>query len=84
VNTTIYPRNRTTRKLYRREPITEPGTRGYRSLPDGEEEIHYEVSMNIDALHSLARKAAGNKSQRCVDGPLTVRVLERKRIANAE
>ena len=82
--TTIYPRNRTSRRLYRREPINEPGTSGYRSLPDGEEEIIYEVTMDIEALHSLGRKAAGNKSQRCVDGPLAVRVLERKRIANAE
>lgn len=71
----------TTRKLYRREVINDqPGVMGTRSLPDGQEEIRYEASLNLAALDEMARKAAGNRRQRSIDGPLTVKVVSRKKL----
>lgn len=78
----IYPHNLTRRKLHKREPITgNLQETGFRSLPDGEEEIVYEVTVNLGMIDAMARKAAGSKGQKSSDGPLTVRVLTRKKIS---
>lgn len=76
----VYAKTRTTRMLRKMVPVTIGTGTGHTSQPDGTEEIYYEVSLDLDALHQMARKAAGNKSWKATDGPLLVRVLATKRI----
>lgn len=79
--TVIYQREHSTRRLFRREAITnEPGVSGTRSLSDGVEEFWYEVSIDRSDLETLARKAASNASLTAKAGPLVIRVLARKKV----
>jgi hypothetical protein len=82
-NQVVYPRLRTTRELRKHVPATfAPGStgRGITSVPDGTEEIYYEVSLDTTGLAIMARKAAGSTGQKSVDGPVTVKVLKRTRL----
>ena len=45
--------------------------------PDGKEEVFYEVSIRLEAVADMARKAADNAGQVSHAGPLRVRVLKR-------
>jgi hypothetical protein len=47
----------------------------------GKEEVFYEVSIRLDAVEDMARKAAGNAAQVSRAGPLRVRVLKRVAVA---
>jgi hypothetical protein len=79
----IYKNQGTIRQLSKRMPATfVEGShgKGFTSVPDGQERIIYEVSVDRSALHHMARKAAGNKSGVANDGALRVRVVERHRI----
>lgn len=76
----IFPKTRTTRRLTKMVPVTIGTGTGHTSVHDGQEEIYYEVSIDLDAMHHMARKAAGNKSWKAKDGALQVRVLATKRI----
>lgn len=67
----------TERTLYKRVPTSDG--RGTTSVPDGREELHYEATVDLGALNDMARKAAGSKAGRSTDGPLTVRIVNRKR-----
>lgn len=73
----IFPKTYTTRKLRKRVPLTFGS--GFTTIPDGEEELYYETSVNLDLLDQMARKAAGNSSSKSSDGPLTVKILARRR-----
>lgn len=75
----VYPRTRTTRLLRKRVPLASGS--GFTTEPDGVEEVFYETRIDMPALDYLARKAASNKAQRSIDGPLEVRILERRRIS---
>jgi hypothetical protein len=66
----IYPKSRTIRPLYRDGGIS-----------DGNEEIYYETSIDLAELAVMARDAARNKSGMSNDGPLRVRIIERRRTA---
>jgi len=77
--TIIYPKSRTTRELRRVVPC-DPPTVGHSTVPDGEEEIFYSVSLNTAQLHAMARQAAKSKGQVSNDGPLRVSIISRKRI----
>ena len=79
MNQVIYPKTRALRKLYKRVPCAFP-VNGFSTVDDGHEEIYYETSIDIHAMHLLAVKAAGNKSGVSKVGPLSVRVLERRRL----
>jgi hypothetical protein len=68
---------KTERNLSKRVPLTGGG---FSTAPDGTEEILYEVFLDGCALNGMARKAAGSKGQMSTDGPLTVKVISRKRI----
>jgi hypothetical protein len=59
--TVIYPKTRTTRELYKDVPILTDND--FIWEPDGEEEIFYEVSINLAAVQDMARRAAENHGQ---------------------
>lgn len=80
----IFAKTRTTRQLRKREQVTIGTGTGFTTVADGAEEIYYETSIDLDALHLMARKAAGNGSWKSNDGALQVRVLATKRIAEAK
>ncbi len=65
----VFPNNRTTRELRKR------GT----TEADGTEEIFYQVSVDLDGLDAMARKAA-SRSQSARAGPVCVRIFARARI----
>jgi hypothetical protein len=78
----IFQKTRSTRRLYRSEEIKSVDGRvtGKRGVSDGVEEFYYETSIDLDALHELARKAAANASLTAKDGPLRVKILARRRM----
>jgi hypothetical protein len=78
--TVIYPQACVTRQLYK-DVLTITDDNEFVWKPDGEEEVFYEVSIRLDAVEDMARKAAGNAGQMSNAGPLRVRVLKRVPIA---
>jgi hypothetical protein len=79
---TVYRKTRTTRNLFKRVPVTVPaGATGFASVNDGVEGIFYEISVNWDGLHEMARKAAGSKSGVSNDGPLRVKITSRRKLS---
>jgi hypothetical protein len=40
------------------------------------EKVMYRVELDVHKLHAMARKAAGSKGGRAVDGPVVVTVVE--------
>lgn len=76
----VFTKTRTTRNLRKREQVAVGTGTGFITVPDGAEEIFYETSIDLDALHLMARKAASNGGWKSNDGPLQVRVLATKRI----
>lgn len=81
-NQVVYPKLRTTRQLRKRVQVTigSNGGTGFQTVPDGAEEVYYEVSLDLADLQHMARKAAANKGWKAKDGPLHLRVLATKRI----
>ena len=75
----VFPRTRIVRAVRKRVPPAGPG-KGFTTEPDGEEELYYSTSVDLEELHQLARRAAQNKSGKAVDGSLEVRILERRRL----
>jgi hypothetical protein len=76
--TVIYPKTRTKRELYKDVPILTDNDLVWE--PDGEEEIFYEVAIDLAAVEVMARRAAYNSGQVSRAGPLRVSILERSRI----
>lgn len=76
--TIIYPKTRTTRALHKDVPILSDDDLIWE--PNGEEEIFYEVSVNLAAVEDMARRAAQSSGQVSRAGPLRVSVLKRARI----
>lgn len=85
----IFQNLKVTRELRRSEPVesgykggdgTWVTTKGFKSVPDGTEEVTYSVKVDLDTLAAMARKAAKSKGQRCYDGPITVVVVNRRKI----
>jgi hypothetical protein len=74
--TVIYPQVCVTRQLYK-DVLTITDDNEFVWEPDGKEEIFYEVSIRLEAVEQMARKAAGNAGQVSQAGPLRVRVLKR-------
>lgn len=72
----IFPKSRGTHPLYKRVDTQW----GFTSEADGSEEFYYETRINMEDLHHLAVKAARNKSGKAKDGPLSVKVIERRRM----
>jgi hypothetical protein len=54
-------------------------TRTVQKLLDGDEELFYEAVIDLQDLDWLARKAAKNKKGVAIDGPLCVRIIERRK-----
>jgi hypothetical protein len=79
MKTCIYDRLETTRNLHKRVPLVGGGT-GFTTVPDGAESLTYMVTVDLEQLKQMARKAAGNKGQVAVDGPLEVAVMSRRRL----
>jgi hypothetical protein len=78
-STILYPKTRTTRSLFKRVPI--PGQPGaFSQEADGIEELYYETTIDHEELHQLARDAARNKRGQAKDGPLHIRILERRKL----
>jgi hypothetical protein len=78
MNQVIYPKTRATREVRKRIPCQDG--RGFTSVPDGQEEIFYETSIDLNALRLVAEQAARNKKGTSKDGPLFVRIIARRRI----
>jgi hypothetical protein len=58
---------------------TTPGCHcNYWTRAELREELTFEVSLNLEGLENLARRAARNKQSRSTDGALTVKVTERR------
>ncbi len=51
---------------------------GFTHIADGEEDVTYEVTLDLDAVRWMAIKAARSRGQRSTDGPLSVRVTARR------
>ena len=78
--TVIYPQACVTRRLYKDIlAITDDNEFVWES--DGKEEVFYEVSIHLEGVEQMARKAAGNAGQVSNAGPLRVSVLKRVPIA---
>jgi hypothetical protein len=77
--TVIYPQACVTRQLYKDVPTITDNEFVWE--PDGKEEVFYEVSICLEALEQMARKAAENGGQVSHAGPLRVRVLKRIPVA---
>ncbi len=69
---------KTARQTYKPGPILEGGRR-HTSVPDCIEDLSYEVTISEAGLVIMARDAAANKGGKCVDGPVTVKIVNRKR-----
>jgi len=78
--TVIYPQACVTRQLYKDVP-TIAADNEFVWEPEGKEAVFYEVSIRLDAVEDMARKAAGNAGQVSNAGPLRVRVLKRFPVA---
>lgn len=61
-------------------PFHFPNT-GFTSRPDGHEEVFYSVTVDMAGLDSMAHKAARSKGGKSSDGPLVVRILERRKLS---
>lgn len=53
---------------------------GFTHVPDGKEEITYEVTADVVMLEQMARKAARNTRRESIDGPIKVRVTSRRKL----
>lgn len=51
-----------------------------RAIPDGVEELSFVVETDFKKLEYMAQLAAANKSSKSVDGPITVRIIARRKI----
>src|SRR5665213_360261 len=78
--TVIHPTATTTRQPYKDVPTIADNEFVWE--PEGKEEVFYEVSIRLDAVEDMARKAAGNAGQVSNAGPLRVRVLQRVPVAS--
>jgi hypothetical protein len=59
-----------------------PKTLTYRELPSNEQqEVWYETVLDLHQIHAMARRAAASKGQKSVDGPVTVRILELRKVS---
>jgi hypothetical protein len=77
---TIFTNRRTVRDLTEQKRNELPsGGHSYTWEKVGEEEVVYNVAVDIDQLAQMGRLAARNKSQKCKDGALLVEVVTRKR-----
>lgn len=74
----IFTNRRVIRELHKAAPLEGAGI-GHTTVRDGYEEILYEVTVDMDALDSMARVAARNKNGSSNDGPLRVKVTSRRR-----
>ena len=78
--TVIYPQACVKRQIYKDVP-TIADNNEFVWEPEGKEEVLYDVSIRLDAVEDMARKAAGNAGQVSHAGPLRVRVLKRVPVA---
>lgn len=75
---TIFSKLKTKRQVYKTVPIGD--VLGVRTMPDYEEELTFNVEVDMVVLSNMARRAAKNTHSRSVDGPITVTVAGRKRL----
>lgn len=68
---TVMSKTRATRQLFKGKWSMEP---------DGTEEYYYVIHASAAGLRALAAQAAKNKGGKAVDGPLTARIVERRKI----
>ena len=66
---------------WRRVPAAGPGASGFRGEKDGESDVTYVVELNESEIKQLAIRAARNRNQCSVSGPIRVRVLKRQKVA---
>ncbi len=76
----VFPKTRVVIPAYRYERCDTEKSSGVRSIPDGQEELYYETAIDLDALDRMARHASRNKSLKSHHGPLTVRILARRKL----
>jgi hypothetical protein len=78
----VFRETRCTRSLNKVVEITPKfsGDTGHRREPDGSEEFYFSTEIDLEALNYLGQRAAQNKSGKATDGPLTVRIIRRRRL----
>jgi hypothetical protein len=77
----IFAKTRITHSLHNLQRNTLPtGEPTATSVVDGLEEVYYETSLDLDALHLMAHTAAATRSGVCDEGPVRVRIVERRRL----
>lgn len=78
----IFKNLKTVRELSKRVPFRAGGSilESFTTISDGREQVTYSVEMDHDSVAHMARRAAANKSGKCRDGALLVRVIRKDRI----
>lgn len=85
----LYPKLVLVRDLFKRVPVNRetPGLdwasrqTGYTSVPDGQEEFFYSVTVDWAGLEAMAHKAARSKGGKSADGPIAVRITGRRKLS---
>jgi hypothetical protein len=85
VRQVIFSNQKTIRDVSKRVPVTQgtglgQGAKGFTSIPDGQEEVTYNVELDMRAVESMAKVAARSKGQKSQDGPLRVIVVTRRKL----
>jgi len=76
----VVPAATTTRPLYKMEHTKTANGESYTRVQAGTELVRYRADVIMDSIEQMARRAAGNKSGKCVDGAIVVTVIERRRL----
>lgn len=80
----LYEGVSTRREIRKQVPVEitlEQGTAtGTSSVADGYEEVLFNVQLDMEEVHCMARRAAKSKGQKSTDGPVRVIVTSRKRV----
>jgi len=64
----IFPKLKTVLTRYKTQTVAGKHGDGFMQVKDGQEEIFFEVSIDIDSLEIMAHTATKNKSQCCMSG----------------
>lgn len=71
-------RDKATRETRKKVPCT-TGI-GFAWVPDGQEEIEYEITLDAAGMNKIVMRAASNANGTSVRGPLRARITNRRKI----
>jgi hypothetical protein len=76
---TVFSGLQRVRDVYKKVPVAPPGD-GFTHERDGQEAFTFEVSLDMERIHSLAFVAARNKTGVAKRGGLTIKITSRKKV----